>query len=458
MEIKNDGRLKICWMRLVGYQQFQDVFLDFTHPETGEPLDKICLIGANGTGKTVVLDCIFETLSNFGTHRSSPPLGNSSEFLTVSKFIMDGNSFLAFCSDWESGSCPWTQEIERTFKEMFNCLPNLRFPILAESVPKIATSSLKHLEQTLIAYSPAESAHNGYLTIEDVPNTTLAEAVWLKEGFPVFHLVDSQSVDTFWKTLLYQCHIRREAQESFERQEENLDRTKRELVADFDSWNPKILEELGKIWDLILAKAGLEFDVANAKIPFQPLENLKAYIISKQTKEKVPYNKLSTGIRNYIFRLGHIYSLYFQRNILRGQLLVDEPENGLFPDFLYDLVDVYRQVTTDKNGENNTQMFFATHEPIIAAQFEPYERIILEWNDDGTVRTRRGYSPIGDDPNDLLKKDFAVASLMGEKGNAAWKKFLQLSDLLDEDLDAATKKKVMDEYMEIGNKYNFPAS
>ena len=58
MEIKNDGRLKICWMRIVGYQQFQDVFLDFTHQETGEPLDKICLIGANGTGKTVVLEAV----------------------------------------------------------------------------------------------------------------------------------------------------------------------------------------------------------------------------------------------------------------------------------------------------------------------------------------------------------------------------------------------------------------
>ncbi len=63
MEIKNDGRLKICWMRIVGYQQFQDVFLDFTHPETGEPLDKICLIGANGTGKTVVLEVISSLLS-----------------------------------------------------------------------------------------------------------------------------------------------------------------------------------------------------------------------------------------------------------------------------------------------------------------------------------------------------------------------------------------------------------
>jgi hypothetical protein len=33
---------KICKIQLVDYQQFQNTTLDFTHPETGAPLDKIC--------------------------------------------------------------------------------------------------------------------------------------------------------------------------------------------------------------------------------------------------------------------------------------------------------------------------------------------------------------------------------------------------------------------------------
>lgn len=64
-------------------------------------------------------------------------------------------------------------------------------------------------------------------------------------------------------------------------------------------------------------------------------------------------------------------------------MLLDEPENSLFPDFLLNLIETYQEVMIDKNGENNTQFFVSTHSPIIAAQFEPYERIVLEWNDEG---------------------------------------------------------------------------
>jgi hypothetical protein len=62
------------------------------------------------------------------------------------------------------------------------------------------------------------------------------------------------------------------------------------------------------------------------------------------------------------------------------------------------------------------QMFFATHSPIVAAQFKPEERFILEFDPDRGVVVRRGVTPEGDDPNDVLLKDFAVRTLYGEKG------------------------------------------
>jgi hypothetical protein len=34
--------MKIAKIRIKDFQQFKDIELDFTHPETGEPLDKIC--------------------------------------------------------------------------------------------------------------------------------------------------------------------------------------------------------------------------------------------------------------------------------------------------------------------------------------------------------------------------------------------------------------------------------
>ena len=55
--------MKICSIHIKGFQQFQDTFLDFTNPETGEPLDKICLIGKNGTGKSTILLLIEKLLT-----------------------------------------------------------------------------------------------------------------------------------------------------------------------------------------------------------------------------------------------------------------------------------------------------------------------------------------------------------------------------------------------------------
>jgi hypothetical protein len=46
-----------------------------------------------------------------------------------------------------------------------------------------------------------------------------------------------------------------------------------------------------------------------------------------------------------------------------------------FQIFYFELVDTYNEIVIDKRGINNTQMFFATHNPIIAAQFKPLKEL-----------------------------------------------------------------------------------
>lgn len=127
----------------------------------------------------------------------------------------------------------------------------------------------------------------------------------------------------------------------------------------------------------------------------------------------------------------------------------------LFPDFLYDLITTYQEVFIDKNGENNTQFFVSTHSPIIAAQFEPYERIILEWDKEGWVKAYKGNAPIGDDPNDILEKDFGIRNIMGKKGQEMWEEFLQLKEKLRRSTDEKEKDKLVDRITELGTAYNF---
>src|SRR5437867_3509774 len=56
--------MKICKIWIKGYQQFENVTLDFTNPVNGEPSEKICLIGRNGTGKSTILRLINDLLNN----------------------------------------------------------------------------------------------------------------------------------------------------------------------------------------------------------------------------------------------------------------------------------------------------------------------------------------------------------------------------------------------------------
>ena len=58
--------MKICKVYIKGFQQFEDLELDFTNPKTGEPLDKICFIGRNGTGKSTILKYLYQIIHNIG--------------------------------------------------------------------------------------------------------------------------------------------------------------------------------------------------------------------------------------------------------------------------------------------------------------------------------------------------------------------------------------------------------
>ena len=121
----------------------------------------------------------------------------------------------------------------------------------------------------------------------------------------------------------------------------------------------------------------------------------------------------------------------------------------MYPDFLYDLIETYTELT------QNTQFFVSTHSPIIAAQFEPFERFILDFDDNAKIVVRKGTIPVGDDPNDILSKDFYVRNLMGKEGVKKWERYIELKSLIQKEKDIETKSQLADEFIEIGNAYNF---
>ncbi len=451
-------KIRKIWIK--GYNQFKDIFIDFTHPETGEAVDKVCFIGGNGTGKSTLLRLIKEIFSGSIIQQCYAIEMNLSgrNAIFFNKFIQNGQNttqdqlFLdASITEKEN----WFnyvlendgEDVRKKFeKDIYG------FELF---INRFNEMQLQNNVSDLLIYSPPEGTNSSYSDIKDVPETNVNFALGLFSRFPFYHNVSSDYVRSFWTILIYLIKQRQEEQEKFETTPENINKTKKDLIAEFDAKYPRILKKLAEVWDKILEDAGLYFNADEATNPIQLTDNLWAYIYTKETKIPIEYNQLSTGIRNFIFRIGHIYSLYFNREIKNGIVLIDEPENSLFPDFLYDLVETYQKVLVDKNGDRNSQLFMATHSPIIAAQFEPYERIILEWDEPGSVKAHKGSAPVWDDPNDILKKDFGISNLMGKKGEMVWQEYLQMKKKFRNTADTDEKATLEKQITKLGGDYNF---
>ncbi|MEZ4706968.1 MAG: AAA family ATPase [Caldilineaceae bacterium] len=458
--------MKISAILLKNYRQFRNFYLPLVD-ENGEPLDKVCFIGANATGKSTLLALMARFLE-FGAPlflEQTPtapdiPWSNGGHAILGLKVQVENASYYVVNVE-HHGISVFPAKVETmpdwrdlwdvdTGKNGAESLSRLNADVKLPYDQIFAQIRLQPNGSNLAIYAPPDAAsplRNG-----DLPTTTLSDALELFKNLPAFHTVSYEHTEGFWNFLIYQIKKResdyQEYLNSTEVQNISVSRARKK----FDAENPEILSALACQWNLILERAGLEFATAAAKIPVQLSDNLEAYIRLKSTQKTLPYDHLSTGIRNFIFRFGHIFALYFNRHIERGFLLLDEPESSLFPDLLYDLIDRYVSIV------QNTQMFVATHSPLIASQFSAVERIVLEFDQDGYVNWQRGISPEGDDPNDLLLHDFAVRSLYGPKGIEQWRHYLKLRQEIAGANDPTVKKELLSEYTRIGNAYNFASN
>ena len=171
----------------------------------------------------------------------------------------------------------------------------------------------------------------------------------------------------------------------------------------------------------VLKKLNLEIDLVNTEYTIP--------IKSHTGDEVIPVSDLSTGTKGLLLSMFPLFELDTSDAII----LVDEPERSLFPDMQIDLITHYQNLAP------SAQFIVATHSPFIAAAFEPEERFILYFNEDGKVAARRGESPIGDDPNDMLTNDFRV-SYYNEFGKAAYKEYLNLQRRAKQEKEPEEKK------------------
>lgn len=428
--------MKLKGLHINSYRHLENLDFDFTYPtghiKAGEPLKKICIIGQSATGKTSLLElirdaCLFlrdveivEDKYIFG-HSSYLDLKNGFEFsttngilkLTENQIYKDGKSY-TYPTGGAGGVVGYLVKDE------------LKLIYLSSEI--ISKEAIHIFNQ-----NPIEITNDSNEAKHRVANRKLGQ------GY-IYEFVQTMN-DSIWLTLLYEVHEYRKkfTQMASELINKGSIGDINKLNKEYEKWskeNKNPLVSFAKYFNPILSKLNLEIDLVNTEYTIP--------IKSKLHEEVIPISSLSTGTKSLLLSMFPVYEL----NTKDAIVLLDEPERSLFPDMQIDLISHYQNLAQE------AQFVVATHSPFIAAAFEPEERFILYFDEKGKVVVRRGESPIGDDPNDMLSNDFNV-DYYNQFGKAAHKKYLDLKREVSQETKPERKKELIVELAKIGDKYNF---
>ncbi len=457
--------MKVTKIILKNYLNYRkDLVIDLTYPSThplkaGKPLDKVCLIGQSGTGKSTILnlikffsyedqinpDCLDQNLlfeENVGIHFL---VENTYKFSKWSKGVpedkISSQKDIELIYKGENGLSDLECKaylIEHFFKVKGVSLLSFPFDTIRNFNNDLAEnyqSVLKKPEDDAKAASERKSE-------SEKRTDYLEKKIW---DFSI------DKVQFVWNILIdeikaYEPDYIRKVNEFLAKSKANPSKAQ-DYIEELVSWekeheNP-LKQIVQKCIDSILCKFNLK---VNTEIDFEKEDHLKLGRIQRiNDLVEVPTAFLSTGTLQILATSIPLSVLTFRD----ATILFDEPERSLYPDTQIGLIKEYTTLVP------NAQFFFATHSPIVASAFEPCERIIFDFDEDGKVITEKGVSPEGDDPNDILYKDFGMDNILEEKGLEAYKRFIELKSLMLNETNLTRKQELMSEYLSLNIHYRF---
>ena len=430
--------MKISKLNIESYRHLENLNFDFTYQtgeRKGQPLDKICFIGQSATGKTGLLELVYEE-----TRRLQK--ASRYEDITESENLKkdDTNTLLTGVIEFSSGF------INRTLKIADSKTDTVFYKFLKKELSDIRDEHLIPLKETeTINYFKANLISEKNLEIFtknpiDLLEKYRDEILNIKNNFFDDNILFNDNVKPeIWLFLLNEIlEYRKNSTQKISELINNLDLDK--FALEYSKWqkeNPNKLDDFAKMFNPLLEKLNLEVDLVNTEYSI-PIKN-------KITDKIIPIQNTSTGTKGLLLSFLPLFKLDTKDSII----LIDEPERSLYPDMQMDLMEHYQRLAPD------AQFIVATHSPFIAASFEPEERFILEFDEEGKVAVRRGTSPIGDDPNDMLKNDFGLEFLMNKEGLKAFERFKTLKKRLASEKDEEEKDKLLSEILVLAKAYKF---
>lgn len=361
--------MKITKIELKGYNQFKDVVIDLTYPKghekEGKPLDKICIIGQSGSGKTTLLRLIkwFVSLKrDVGKNVRLPVPPENGVKMEVQLFDFTyrmGNTgeYPYFYFDWD------TQIEELDFFQLLRGNFKKINPLLFNFPTEVITGDNGHEDDGLDTLEMLEKIKASQVS-PYMNKLNLGRSIDFAVG----------DVNKTLENILEDIKKHQEQELLFNNQIANAaspkDAARRK--SEFNKWleqnpNPLALMAEGYLDDLLFY-LGLK---VKSDIDKNTISHLGSIQLQTLAGRHVPRSFWSTGTRHLVESTVPLYKLKPQNAVI----LIDEPERSLYPDIQKGIIDTY------VNLAPACQFFFATHSPIIAASFEPWEIVELKFDD-----------------------------------------------------------------------------
>ncbi len=349
---------KISAIHFRKFRQFSNnLFLDFTYPQghalAGQPLKRICFIGQSGTGKTSILQLLKTILSGFGYNAYSDEDNSVNIYYRNNKI-----KFIHLLPE------------DKIFSSSIVKTPNNEKIIIEEGdliKTKLINFPADLIKQMELINDRRQNSFNEKESIIDFDIQSTA-STWqkIKEEIQLYNETEIAE-----KLKISDAHISNDnellekAKESYENWTQNSDNPIKALA---DNLNP------------FLNRFGLK---VKTSLDFKRIDDLKFIRIETlQNKDVGDLDSvLSTGTKQILLTALPLFTLKPKNSIV----LFDEPERSLYPDIQKEIVDYYTSLG------NNCQYFFATHSPVIASSFEPWEIVELKFDNEGYVYQEHYY-------------------------------------------------------------------
>ncbi|NML37750.1 AAA family ATPase [Chitinophaga sp. G-6-1-13] len=355
--------MKVRSITIPDLHHFKDLHLDLTypagHPKAGKALDKVCIIGQSGTGKTTLLKLI-----SVISHRSHSynEIGSMAQIEQVTL----GFEFEDFIASKRIGFEDESDQGKKKTSYYWNTIYQNGTEVEFENAVSKWISYTDVIKPATI-YFPAdldyklEVEHDDLLDLQDLFNIDFSSYSAVNTWTIILNKIQKYQEE--------EIKIRQEISHIAEKATDI--KAIQKAVKKLEKWRnetPSPVQDIAdKCLDPLLKNFGLR---VKTKLDFQGKDDIGFLKIEDFAGNEVPNGLLSTGTKQVMLSALPLYLL--QPN--KCQILYDEPERSLYPDLQRTIIDYYLSLTTD------SQFFFSTHSPIIASSFEPWEIVELKFD------------------------------------------------------------------------------